>query len=83
MRKHIAEQVNEFLQGYHFDSEDKPHQKDTNFNVLKNGISSLYNTLFYSGNTEAQKDKQELTRMIKQLADGIVPKPVIIPEGQQ
>lgn len=82
MRKHIAEQVNEFLQGYHFDNENKPYQKGTNFNMLKNGLSSLYNTLFYSNNMDAQEDKQELERMIKQLTDGIIPKPAIIAEAQ-
>lgn len=27
MRKHTAEQVNEFLQGYYFDNEANPRQK--------------------------------------------------------
>lgn len=46
MRKHTAEQVNEFLQGYHFDNEDDPRQKGTHFDIMKHGILSVRTTLF-------------------------------------
>lgn len=46
MRKHTAEQVNEFLQGYYFDNEANPRQKGTHFDVMKHGILSVRNTLF-------------------------------------
>ncbi len=46
MRKHTAEQVNEFLQGYHFDNEANPRQKGTHFDIMKHGILSVRTTLF-------------------------------------
>lgn len=36
MRKHTAEQVNEFLQGYYFDNEANPRQ---NYRVTEMNIS--------------------------------------------
>ncbi|EAX1055608.1 hypothetical protein YW73_09580 [Salmonella enterica] len=60
MRKHTAEQVNEFLQGYYFDNEANPRQKGTHFDVMKHGILSVRNTLFYSKDTDASKDLKEL-----------------------
>lgn len=46
MRKHTAEQVNGFLQGYHFDNEANPRQKGTHFDIMKHGILSVRTTLF-------------------------------------
>lgn len=46
MRKHTAEQVNEFLQAYHFDNEANPRQKGTHFDIMKHGILSVCTTLF-------------------------------------
>ncbi|EDQ1450848.1 hypothetical protein GQG55_001938 [Salmonella enterica] len=80
MRKHTAEQVNEFLQGYHFDNEVNPRSRKTHFEVMKCGIFSVRNTLFYSKDTDASKDLKELNWMTKQLTDGVVPEPARITE---
>ncbi|EOG2836053.1 hypothetical protein ACK846_004787, partial [Salmonella enterica] len=80
MRKHTAEQVNEFLQGYHFDNEVNPRARKTHFEVMKCGIFSVRNTLFYSKDTDASKDLKELNWMTKQLTDGVVPEPARITE---
>ncbi|WP_079900790.1 hypothetical protein [Salmonella enterica] len=77
MRKHTAEQVSEFLQGYYFDNEANPRQKGTH---MKHGILSVRNTLFYSKDTDASKDLKELNWMVKQLTDGIIPEPARITE---
>ncbi|HIB1549965.1 TPA: hypothetical protein ACWV58_001133 [Salmonella enterica subsp. enterica serovar Muenchen] len=80
MRKNTAEQVNEFLQGYHFDNEANPRQKGTHFDIMKCGILSVRSTLFYSKDINARKDMKELNCMAKQLTDGIVPEPARITE---
>lgn len=80
MRKHTAEQVNEFLQGYYFDNEINPRARKTHFEVMKCGIFSIRNTLFCSKDTGASEDLKELNRMAKQLTDGMVPEPAIITE---
>ncbi|EKH8689208.1 hypothetical protein O9110_001160 [Salmonella enterica] len=80
MRKHTAEQVNEFLQGYYFDNEANPRQKGTHFDVMKHGILSVRNTLFYSKDTDASKNLKELNWIVKQLTDGIIPEPARITE---
>lgn len=81
MRKHTAEQVNEFLQGYHFDNEVNPRGKRTHFETMKYGILGLCTTILCSKDIEARKDLKELNLIAEQLTDGVVPKPVIITEG--
>lgn len=78
MRKHTADQVNEFLQGYYFDNEANPRLKGTHFDIMKHGILSVRSTLFYSKDINARKDMKELNWMAKQLTDGIVPEPARI-----
>ncbi|EDR9123344.1 hypothetical protein GL33_000672 [Salmonella enterica subsp. enterica] len=80
MRKHTAEQVNEFLQAYHFDNEVNPRQKEMHFDIMKHGILSVCTTLFYSKDIDAGKDLKELYWMVKQLTDGVVPEPARITE---
>ncbi|ELC5005005.1 hypothetical protein RJK40_004614 [Salmonella enterica] len=80
MRKHTADQVNEFLQGYYFDNEANPVQKRTHFDIMKCGILSIRSTLFYSKDTCTSKDLKELNWMAKQLTDGVIPEPARITE---
>ncbi|HGB5892418.1 TPA: hypothetical protein ACIVVN_000679 [Salmonella enterica subsp. enterica serovar Kottbus] len=81
MRKHTAEQINEFLQDYYFDNEENPRGKRTHFETMKYGILGLCTTVFCSKDIESRKDLKELNWIAKQLTDGVVPEPVIIPEG--
>ncbi|EAV5090023.1 hypothetical protein ABVL59_004809 [Salmonella enterica] len=80
MRKHTAEQVNKFLQGYHFDNEVNPRAEKTHFEVMKCGIFSVRTTLFCSKDTDADEDMKELNWMVKQLTDSVVPEPARITE---
>ncbi|HAT1683817.1 TPA: hypothetical protein I8Y21_004574 [Klebsiella oxytoca] len=82
MRKHTADQVNGFLRGYNFDNEESPGMEKTHFDVMRCGIVSIWKTLFYSKDMDDRKDLKELDWMVKQLEDGIVPKPARITEGQ-
>ncbi|HAF5853492.1 TPA: hypothetical protein G8N32_005519, partial [Salmonella enterica] len=61
-------------------NEANPRQKGTHFDVMKHGILSVRNTLFYSKDTDASKDLKELNWMVKQLTDGIIPEPARITE---
>ncbi|EMK0255593.1 hypothetical protein V8I69_003892 [Salmonella enterica] len=80
MRKQTAEQVNEFLQGYHFDNEVNPRGKKTHFEVMKCGIISVRSTVFFSKDIKASEDLKELNWMVKKLTDGVVPEPARITE---
>ncbi|HAK3332735.1 TPA: hypothetical protein H2A59_003242 [Salmonella enterica] len=80
MRKQIADQVNEYLQGYYFDNEVNPRAKGTHFDVMKNGILSVRSAVFFKKDMAAKGDMKELNWMAKQLTDGVVPEPARITE---
>lgn len=75
MKRIYAQQVNNLLEGYHFNVEFEHNSRSLSFTALQNGMQHVYGCAFCSGDVDSTA---LLKPLLIQVIDGEVPQPINI-----